>query len=89
MQGNEVYVLADGDALNSSCDERNDLCPVNHLEFQVIEDENGHKVSTQDEELTSLSWLQNTNLLQSMFSCIFSFYIEHLLQCTEFIQALT
>lgn len=58
--------MADGDALSSSCDEeREELCPVSHLELRVIE-ENGCKGTGQDEELTSLSWLQNTNLLQSI-----------------------
>lgn len=67
VQGHEVYILADGDGLTSSCDERNDLCPpVNQLEVRVIEGDSDHKSSAQDEELTSLSWLQNTNLLQSL-----------------------
>lgn len=66
VQGHEVYVLAEGDGPTSSCDGKNDLCPVSHLEAQVIEGEGGHKSSGQDEELTSLSWLQNTNLLQSI-----------------------
>ena len=65
-QGHEVYVLADGDALSSSCDEERDLCPVSHLEIRVIEGENGCRGNGHDEELTSLTWLQNTNLLQSI-----------------------
>lgn len=51
------------------------MCPVSHLELRVIEDgdgDDGHKGPTQDEELTSLSWLQNTNLLQSMFIFLFT-----------------
>ncbi|KAI9559351.1 hypothetical protein GHT06_016140 [Daphnia sinensis] len=67
VQGHEVYILADGDGLTSSCDERNNLCPpVNQLEVRVIEGDSDNKSSAQDEELTSLSWLQNTNLLQSI-----------------------
>lgn len=58
-------MLADADTLSSSCDERDELGTVSHLELRVVEDMNVCRGSVQDEELTSLSWLQNTNLLQS------------------------
>lgn len=58
-------MLADGDTISSSCDEKDELDPVSHLELHVIEEKTASKGSAQDEELTSLSWLQNTNLLQS------------------------
>lgn len=72
LQGHEIYVLAEEDALIPNCGEKDKVCPVSHLELRVLESENGLKGTTQgDEELTSLSWLQNTNLLQS--TIVFTF----------------
>lgn len=68
LQGQEVYVLANEDDVSSSCDDKNELSSVHSLEVHISgEQTNGYKGTTQDEDLTPLSWLQNTNLLQSNY----------------------
>lgn len=57
-------MIADVGGISSSCDET--ACGASQHELEDEERKGGvKKGNNQDEELTSLSWLQNTNLLQS------------------------
>lgn len=69
LQGQEVYVLTNEEDVSSNCEENGVLHAVHSVEVHVNgERKNGTKGATQDEDLTPLSWLQNTNLLQSNYS---------------------